>query len=113
MHSEHVEDSSPAPPPGNQKPASRVAAWPRKRLGLLGATVIAYVAYFNAEVVFINGPTPVRALIVSGVLFCLVAIAIALLVAVRSRRWAIVVAVVSIGWITTFTTMLVSFYRPL
>jgi dolichol kinase len=93
----------------------RVSTWPRKRLVFLCVAVIACVVHGYVAIVFNNGPapTPVRAWIVNGVLVGVVGLAISMLIAIWSRRWACAIAVVGVGVVAVQTAFFVHIYRRL
>ncbi len=109
-----MDESPPvASPEALDNAAPRLEGWPRKRLGFLAVAVIACVVHFYVAILFNDARTSVRTWVLNGGLFALVAIALAMLVAEWSRRWAAVMGVVSVGWVAAFTAFLVHVYRRL
>ena len=105
-------------PPSGARPAAHGAIrwWstsPTKRLAFLFLTGLACVVHFYFAILFHDGPTPVSAWILNGVMFSLIVIAIALLITLWSMRGAAIVAVVGVGYVAAFTAFLVHVYRPL
>lgn len=85
----------------------------RPRIGLLAAAAVACVAHGYVAILFNDGPTPVRAWVVNGVLFAAVVVAGAYVVSYWTRRGAVVLATVGVAWVAVCTTGLALLYHGL
>ena len=86
---------------------------PRARIALLAIAVVACVLHGYVAIVFNDGPTPVRAWVVNGVLFAVVVVAGAYLLDCWTRRWAVILAIVGVGWVAANTVFFALVFQRL
>jgi hypothetical protein len=110
-HSDQVGEPGSLTPSTNRSFGRNGSTWPRVRVVTLIVALVTYVIHFYVALLFRDGPTPVGAWIVSGTLLIVFVIAAASLLAIRSRRWATILGVVSVGFIAAFAAFLVHTYR--
>ena len=102
-HPDDAEWHSPKASQSSPIPARRFSTLPRKRIGLLAGTIIVSAVYTDVAIVSNDHRTSDVVWIINGVLLSLVAVCLAYLLAIRSRRWAIVLAIVGVGYLAAMT----------